>query len=345
MSPLPVPPLAESCLRRRPGGWPFSLTEAIRSAAFVWRRGQVNSVLRQFARLRTPEGSHWRSARGYCTWAVALAMGAQVCGCLDFGESSTRWVPFSLPDDILRRRGKSIDDLLIDGNRLIAVDNIATPHQLIVYDVTNPRQPRLVDVSGEIMGVNMEIDHGTMGTSVLALLTHSFTYGGANRAIILLDRVSLKEFGRLWVPDANSGYHRFVDESTEKRAWFHLSFLGDMLLIAAGEDGIGLLDSSTVPRPGLSRISHEGLLAHLLTRPSPSDPPDVIEAYGERDESFRQRTEATEAFERQAKASIIYQSLPVAMSGQAVRVFPVPETRQAVAVVHTSGRFQAFLLV
>jgi len=58
---------------------------------------------------------------------------------IDFDNSDFNLVEIYLPIELIH--GKSIDDILINGNDLILVDNIVFPKYIIMYDISTPKNP------------------------------------------------------------------------------------------------------------------------------------------------------------------------------------------------------------
>ncbi|HEY1189444.1 MAG TPA: hypothetical protein VGE74_17455, partial [Gemmata sp.] len=126
--------------------------------------------------------------------------GKEVLGSFDLASPEPEWVPLAVPEEF-RRYGKRIDDLLLDGDRLIAVDDVVFPKYLLRYDVTNPRAAQLAGVIGLLAHSGNETIHcGALGESWLAILSRSVTMGGGANFIGLLGRQDLGERGCLSAP-------------------------------------------------------------------------------------------------------------------------------------------------
>jgi hypothetical protein len=88
-----------------------------------------------------------------------------------------------------------------------------------------------------------------------------------------------------------------------------------VLLIASGEDGLGLLDLGTIARPA------------LLT-------------YDEQRHSWRRGDDARR-FREECDQKLRYMPVP---GGKCVRLFSVPDTRHVLAVVGDAGKFDTVVL-
>jgi hypothetical protein len=165
----------------------------------------------------------------------------------DLSAQVPRWVGIPAPAELgntSRSRWKSVDALLLDGNRLIAVDNVVLPKWLISIDVTNPEKP-------EVLSVTKLKEHGTyehvhtaaLGKSWLAVSSTTASMGGPEAYISLLEKQSLEEQAVLSImPLPSEGPKPWPGPYD----WDDISLSGDRLYVAAGLQGIGILD---IPSP------------------------------------------------------------------------------------------------
>jgi hypothetical protein len=168
--------------------------------------------------------------------------GEEVLGTFDLAEVAPAWAPVEVPPG-LRQQGKAMDDLLVDGDRLIAVDDIVYPKYLVLYDVADPARPRLREVRDiPNHGTYERIHTAALGENWLAILSGTFGRAGAFQHVALFDRESLHEHvalhGRLRSFDGPEG-----DPAAEQRdpPWHDVALRGDVLLLAAGSQGLGVL--------------------------------------------------------------------------------------------------------
>lgn len=68
---------------------------------------------------------------------------SEMLGYVNCSQNPLLWQPIWVPAKITME-GKSIDDLVIDGNRLIAVDNFIIPKFLLFYDISDPFNPQFI---------------------------------------------------------------------------------------------------------------------------------------------------------------------------------------------------------
>jgi hypothetical protein len=245
--------------------------------------------------------------------------GTEVIGAFDFAAPEPRWVPLAVPEQ-LRQHGKRIDDLLLDGDWLIAVDNVVFPKYLIRYSVSDPREPMLTDAREIVAhGTYEHIQSGAIGTDWLVLLSTSFGMRGGYSYLSLLGRADLSEYGCLHAPARDDFTRQYsgTDPATA-RTWNGVAFLGNVLLVAAGHDGVGVLDLAQVQWPF-------GPMAV-----------DVV--------SFsRVRAPAHDRFEEECRKALHYVR-PHGIEGSIVRVQPVPGSRHFLAVIETDDSLDTVVM-
>lgn len=243
--------------------------------------------------------------------------GKEVVGLFDLSADTPRWAPLDVPEEF-RRDGKRVDDLLLDGDELIAVDDHYVPKYLLLYDVADPRRPRLTQVR-EIPPLwwGERIHAGAVGANWLALLSSGGgTIVGPRIQIGLYDPQTRGLYGVLAAyPDCQHvgiGLTGHLD-SMPRRTWHQPTFLRDVLLIAADRDGVGVLDLSALDRPAN---------------------PVAIGPTGRGRMVLADLTDEHQRFSAACEAALRYVR-PVGLGGPVVRVEPVPDSRHYLAVVHT----------
>jgi hypothetical protein len=234
--------------------------------------------------------------------------GKEVIGSYDFASPEPKWTPLEVPEQF-RQYGKRIDDLLLDGERLIAVDDIVIPKYLLRYDVADPRNPRLLDVREIPWHSTYETIHsGALGTDWLALLSSTSNHGWWGLHIALLDRETLQEHGAM--TQTKKGSFRGGGPDTQ-RDWRQIALQGNTLLIAAGTDGVGVLGLDEIDG---TQSADAGISARYRGSPEQL-------AFGER-----------------CLAALHYRPLPAPYTGCTVtRVVAVSGTRHYLAVVDTDA--------
>ena len=179
---------------------------------------------------------------------------------------------------------KAIDALLLDGDRLVAVDDIVLPKFSFVFDVSAPGEPRLVDQVDLPVHMTYErVCGAVIGGRFIAVRSHGAGGMGSTAHIALLDRATLAELATWnghepWSapkrrrapsgddqPGDDGGDAPAEDEGDELGAGpaaehesvalraCDLLVTDDVLVVATGEDAISCADLSAIPyfpRPG-----------------------------------------------------------------------------------------------
>lgn len=148
----------------------------------------------------------------------------------DLRDADARWVRVPLPAECARN---TIDALLVDGARLIVVDDMMWPKYLLTYDVTDPRAPALRSCDDILSGVNQRLRAAALGDRWLAILGRGGHRGGLFGSVKLLDRERLAL--RTWIT-------RIVPWSAPAPEWLDVAIDGSRLLVAAGAEGVLALD-------------------------------------------------------------------------------------------------------
>lgn len=145
---------------------------------------------------------------------------------------------------------KCIDDLLLDNNKVIAVDNIVYPKYLLEYDFKNPDFPHLIK-SHRLPenGTYETIKKGTLNDSYVALISSSFGMNGGGRYVNIFRRGNYKNYIRL-----SQWYGMSNQDNDKKYYWRDILLLPNqnVLLIPSNEDGIGIyyIDDSMITEKG-----------------------------------------------------------------------------------------------
>jgi hypothetical protein len=137
-------------------------------------------------------------------------------------------------------RGKSIDDILVNNNRLILVDNIIFPKYLFEYDISIPNKP--IHKQTTKLPNNGTYEHiykGDINDNWMILLSHTMGDMGAFSHITIYSRTDKKyalfSFGKRWydLPDTLVGEHEIFKEVNEKRV-YDICLSSDFLYILKG---------------------------------------------------------------------------------------------------------------
>ena len=147
---------------------------------------------------------------------------------------------FTVVDMPFKEYDKCVDDLLIDNNKVIAVDDIVYPKYLIEYDFSNPDYPYLIkSYNLPENGTYERIRKGTLNEDYVALLSSSFGMDGGGRYINIFRKGFYDDYIRLsqWYGISNNN-----EDSDKKYFWRDIYLVPNqnILLISSDEDGIGI---------------------------------------------------------------------------------------------------------
>jgi hypothetical protein len=173
---------------------------------------------------------------------------------LDLRAADSDWHPAPMwyDSDGFNPR-KSIDELFVDGDRLLAIDDFVFPRYSLIYAIHERTKLELVKV------VQME-DHttyesvraATLGRRWLAVISAGVNHGVSMKFVTVLERESLAEricydYCVDWFGDSEPQTSGGIVDSTG------LVFVGDVLMLAGGEAGLGIIDlrdyEPSMPKP------------------------------------------------------------------------------------------------
>ncbi len=171
------------------------------------------------------------------------------------GDTTARTV--QLPADLSNERtNKSIDDLLLTGDRLIAVDDIVYPKYLITYDVSTPASPELLSYHQiPHHGVYEFIFHAAVGNRWMATLSGTSGRMAYAQHVGFFDAASLEERFAMSNEHRSSRWANYPKQAEDTIGnWSSIAFRNDVLLIASGSDGVGVFKpdsylSRSKPKP------------------------------------------------------------------------------------------------
>ncbi|MEC9070732.1 MAG: hypothetical protein VX938_00075 [Myxococcota bacterium] len=161
------------------------------------------------------------------------------------------WEQIPMPG-FARGEGKRLDGLIIDGDRLVAVDDLLLPKWNLEYDIQAPETPVYVRAMEMHPNITYErIYAATGGTRWFVTLSRGINHGNEGSFCTLF------ALGNLQQAYAYPFYHRFAGSRCEGvQSLFDAVFLGDTLcLLGHTEDSVILhwLDlSDTEPPPPLT---------------------------------------------------------------------------------------------
>ncbi|GAA4095627.1 hypothetical protein [Mucilaginibacter panaciglaebae] len=142
-----------------------------------------------------------------------------------------------------QKSGKCVDDLLLNGDSVIAVDNIVYPY-ILTYDFKDPYAPCLVNtLQLPNNGTYKTIKKGSMSATYLALLSSTHGDAGGGKYINIFRTGNYQDYIRL---EKSFGW----ETKSGKYNWSDILIIDNFLCIAAREDGIGLFKIEEFPGAG-----------------------------------------------------------------------------------------------
>jgi len=227
---LPLSPLDK--VSTGTGGWVAGIRGSESSAVTCWNAETRAELALPLPSLHVP---HAIAFAGQILYVGGQADEKRpFLGLYDLGRASPQWKAIPMPEQDWF--GKGLDALLIDSVRLIAIDNVLLPSWLLVYDISDSLEPELSTIDElNPHGTWEKVIAATAGHNWIAVLTTTASgWSGPKQHIALLDKGSLRE--QVVVST------RLVDYGRGPYDWSDILFWDDLLLVAAGKDGLGLVD-------------------------------------------------------------------------------------------------------
>ncbi len=241
--------------------------------------------------------------------------GPERVGAFDLADPEPGWMPLPAPTEPRLRPG--VGGIMVDGDRLVAAPASRhwRPKCTLAWDIADLGQcgtPRAERIPTH--RENERVKSFAVGRDWAAVMSYHIPGHAWEHTIDLLEGKTLGYVGGLRAP-LRGGWRR--DRNETPRDWRQVAFHGNVLLIAAGMDGVGVLDLDTIP---------EWPAPFIETFPP---------GWRENGEKFRHECDARFA----------YQPLLPALQGYAVvRVEPVPDTRHYLAVFDTEPGFDTTVM-
>jgi hypothetical protein len=188
-----------------------------------------------------------------------------------------------VPEEV---KQKMFDDLIVDGNTLLAVDNVVWPKWLVLFDISQPNDPKTLRVTELMEGVNEHIEKGVVGNKYLVLFAESGHMGGSNQSLQIYSKSeNYKPVSRitLWT------WNRFSEEEKGKRSVPAMSFMDDILILSGYGKGAGVIDCS-------SKITDDYVIKPLLYTNEKKQSVPVVEAVVLPNSMIAIKTEKTTEF-------------------------------------------------
>jgi len=165
-----------------------------------------------------------------------------------------QWTPMATAPELDWDR-KWFDELLVDGDRLIAVDDIVMPKFLVVYDLSRPSSPTIsATVETRAHTSYEEIFAAALGSRWLAVASAGTNHGYSSSFLSLYGARDLAE---------RFSYSRDLGQFDEAPPPTDpgdlgpcrgLAFAGDVLFVAGENEGVGVLDLTEVDPDDLEAV-------------------------------------------------------------------------------------------
>lgn len=196
-------------------------------------------------RVLAPENGYFLAAIAHENHLFAGGqLDSEVVGFFDLNDPQCSWQQMEVPQS-MRASGKAIDDLVIDGNRLIAIDNLLIPKFLLVYDIANPSRPKFLKYETFAHGTYEEAIMGAAGHQWMAVLSSSVSEVGCFEHISIWRLSNLTEVGcfsqQTFTPRIGRKTNSDMDNVDFGAPWRQISFCRDVLMLSSRK-GLAVLD-------------------------------------------------------------------------------------------------------
>lgn len=164
------------------------------------------------------------------------------------------WAALPMPELDAFSRGKAVDALVLDGHRLVVVDDIVKPKWFFTFARKEAGEPRHLATIDLHQGPNESTLRGAAVSSRwIALRSYAYTRGGASRKVTVFARDTLQPHGRL---NEGRGRGGGFGGLRSDHSWGGATFVGEHLLVAAFREGLLEVDCSTLDASsaGASRV-------------------------------------------------------------------------------------------
>lgn len=166
---------------------------------------------------------------------------SEVLGSIDLHSTSPQWRMMPLSTE-LRHPGKSVDSFVLDGDRLLGLDDILLPKWWLVYDVTDARDPKFVASPPLATHSTYEVyRHAALSHRFIVSVSTSINHGQSSVHLAFFDRGDLSHKGAIHAR-AGALTARGSARSGATRDFAHVDALDELVVVCAGAEGCGLLD-------------------------------------------------------------------------------------------------------
>lgn len=195
----------------------------------------------------------------------------EVLGSIDLQSPTPSWRMMPLSKE-LRHPGKSVDSFVLDGDRLLGLDDILLPKWWLVYDVSDARDPKFVASPPLATHSTYEVyRHAALAHRHIVTVSTSINHGRSAVHLAFFDRADYSHRGAVHAAagpiTARGGRGR-----EESRDFVHVDALDEMLVVCAGAEGCALLDLRAIESIPSQVIGERSRIA-----PNNSELPPLVE--------------------------------------------------------------------
>lgn len=158
---------------------------------------------------------------------------------VDLESESPKLRPIALPDEV-RGAGKTIDDFIVSGNQLIAVDDLVFPKYFLEYDISTPTHAACIATHEFEAGTSEQVIIASGTDNYFVVLSSSVGMSGSTCKLSLYRPKDCKCVSNI---EQHRALRTLRDESYDGREggrWRWVEIFQDWVIITA-EDRIGFI--------------------------------------------------------------------------------------------------------
>jgi hypothetical protein len=165
----------------------------------------------------------------------------EVVGAIDLQATVPAWRRLDLPAE-LRHPGKSVDSFVLDGDRLLALDDILLPKWWFVYDVSDARRPAFMAAPPLAVHSTYETyHHATLAHRHVVTVSTSINHGLTRVHLAFFNRADLAHLGAVTAVGGRVATRgrRAPDGA---RDFVHVDALDERVVLSADREGCAMFD-------------------------------------------------------------------------------------------------------
>jgi hypothetical protein len=183
----------------------------------------------------------------------------EVVGAIDLQAPVPAWRRLDLAAE-LRHRGKAVDSFVLDGDRLLALDDILLPKWWFVYDVSDARRPAFVAAPPLAVHSTYETyHHAALAHRHVVTVSTSINHGLTRVHLAFFNRADLAHLGAVTAVGGRVAT-RGRPEVAGARDFVHVDALDERVVLSADREGCAMLDlraldALSAPAPDGTRLA------------------------------------------------------------------------------------------